>query len=228
MNKQAVFFDLGLRDYKVVWDLQHELVEKRAQDEIPDVLILCEHSHVITLGRRAVSKFASHLRTCELVYGIPCYAVERGGDMTYHGPGQLVGYSIMRLEPSHRGLHRYLRDLEEVLILALGDFGIEAQRRSSYTGVWTARPPPQKKIASIGIAVRRWVTYHGFALNINTNLNFFKQISPCGLDGAIMTSMEQLLQCPIEMEVVKDSVKRHFEEVFDVSLTPELISSWWR
>lgn len=218
MDKQAVFFDLGLREYKAVWALQHELLEKRAQDAIPDALILCEHPHVITVGRRAVSKLAS-LQAC---YGIPCYAVERGGDVTYHGPGQLVGYPILRLEEGRRDLHRYLRDLEEVLILALSDFGIEAQRRASYTGVWTAglavAPQAHKKIASIGVAVRRWVTYHGFALNVNTDLNLFKRISPCGLDGAIMTSMGQLLRRMVEMQAVKESVKRRFEEVFDLRL----------
>ncbi len=203
-GSQGLLFDLGLHDYKAVWALQHELVEKRAQNEIPNVLILCEHPHVITLGRGSrVERFQ--------LDETPCYAVERGGDVTYHGPGQLVGYPIVRLEESHRDLHKYLRDL-----------GIAAQRRASYTGVWTAgpavAPQAQKKIASIGIAVRRWVTYHGFALNVNTDLNFFKRISPCGLDGAIMTSMEQLLRRPIEMPTVKESVKRRFAEVFDMHL----------
>jgi len=210
-NRQGLLFDLGLLDYKIVWDLQHELVEKRAKNEISDVLIFVEHPHVITLGR------ASHVEALQLD-GIPCYAVERGGDVTYHGPGQLVGYPIIKLTEEKRDLHKYLRALEEVLILALGDFGIHAQRRSSYTGVWTAGPPPQKKIASIGVAVRRWVTYHGFALNVSTDLNFFKRISPCGLDGAIMISMERLLKRPIEMEAVKESVKRRFAEVFDMRL----------
>lgn len=214
-DRQGLLFDLGLRDYKAVWDLQHELLNKRAQDAIPDALILCEHPQVITLGRGSRT---AHFQ----LNGLPCYAVERGGDVTYHGPGQLVGYPILRLEEGHRDLHRYLRDLEEVLILALGGFGIEAQRRASYTGVWTTgqavAPQAQKKIASIGVAVRRWVTYHGFALNVSTDLNFFKKISPCGLDGAIMTSMEQLLRRPIEMPAVKESVKRRFAEVFDMRL----------
>jgi len=207
--------DLGLREYTEVWALQKQLVERRSHDEIPDILILVEHPHVITLGR----KHPSHnpLRVTDA--SIPVYEIERGGEATYHGPGQLVGYPIMKLEGQQRDLHRYLRLLENLLMQTLNDFGIPSQRRSGATGVWTATQP-SRKIASIGIAVRHWVTYHGFALNISTELKYFRMISPCGFDGSVMTSMEQELKRAVNLQKAKEHLLAHYERCFPVSLHP--------
>ncbi len=207
--RETWILDLGLRDYAEVWAVQKQLVERRSHDEIPDTLILVEHPHVITLGR----KHPSHnpLRVTDA--SIPVYEIERGGEATYHGPGQLVGYPIIKLEGARRDLHRYLRDLEELLIQTLNEFGVSSERRDGATGVWTSRWP-QKKIASIGVAVRRWVTYHGFALNVSTDLRYFQQISPCGFDGSIMTSMQRELGRQVPIERVKCEIIRHVEELF--------------
>jgi lipoate-protein ligase B len=218
MPKGAWLLDLGLRDYREVWDLQHTLVERRLRDEIPDVLILVEHPPVITLGRKRPAKDPLRWpRERVEALGIAVYEVERGGEATFHGPGQLVGYPIIKLEGERRDLHRYLRDLEALLIDALGDFGLRAQRLAGATGVWTSGLIP-RKIVSIGVAARRWVTYHGFALNVSVDLSFFELISPCGFEGAIMTSLERELGCPVPMEQVKGYVTQHFEKRFDCSL----------
>jgi len=205
--------DLGFRDYVETWQLQKELVRKRARDEIPDLLIFVEHPHVITLGRARPSR--PPIRAAKL--DVPVYRIERGGEATYHGPGQLVGYPILKLEGDRRDLHRYLCDLEEILIKTLGDFGLAAQRLPQATGVWTASHPP-KKIASIGVAVRRWVTYHGFALNVTTDLKYFQLISPCGFDGSVMTSMERELGRKIDLDEVKARIISQYERCFRTHL----------
>ncbi len=218
MLKGAWLLDLGLRDYREVWDLQHTLVERRLRDEIPDVLILVEHPPVITLGRKRPSRQPLKLPPEALQQrGIELFEVERGGEATFHGPGQLVGYPIFKLEGPFKDLHRYLRDLEALLIDALGDLGLKVQRREGWTGVWTCGDVP-KKIASIGVAVRRWVTYHGFALNVSVDLEYFELISPCGFEGAVMTSLEHELGRPAPMEQVKGRVAQHFERRFGCSL----------
>lgn len=209
--REAWLLDLGLREYAEVWELQRELVARRAYREIPDVLILVEHPHVITLGRKCPTR--NPLQAPGM--SIPVYEVERGGEATYHGPGQLVGYPIMKLEGERQDLHRYLRDLEGLLIRTLRDFGIPSQRRPGATGVWTKR---NKKIASIGIAVRHWVTYHGFALNVSTDLRYFQHIHPCGFDGSIMTSMECELGQVVDFEEIKRRMIAHYEECFGVRL----------
>lgn len=209
--RKTWLLDLGLREYTEVWALQRQLVERRFHDETPDILILVEHPHVITLGR----KRPSHNPFPVADTTIPVYEIERGGEATYHGPGQLVGYPIIKLEGERRDLHRYLRDLEELLIQTLSEFGICSQRRAGATGVWTSRSPQQqKKIASIGVAVRRWITYHGFALNVSTDLRYFQRISPCGFDGSIMTSLACELGQEVPMEAVKYAITRNFEEIF--------------
>jgi lipoate-protein ligase B len=208
--REAWLLDLGVREYHEVWALQKELVLKRGAAEIPDLLILVEHPHVITLGRRCSYQPAK--------LDVPVYEVERGGEATYHGPGQLVGYPIMKLEGPRRDLHRYLRDLEEVLIETLDEFAIPAGRMPGATGVWTRSAPP-RKIASIGIAVRSWVTYHGFALNVSTDLSYFQLISPCGFDSSVMTSMEQELGEHVGMGAVKERLKVQFAERFGLSFS---------
>lgn len=211
-KREARLLDLGLRDYRETWELQKQLVERRIRGEIPDVLVLVEHPHVITLGRKHPTQ--PPLRVPQ---DVPVYEVERGGEATYHGPGQLVGYPLLKLEGEERDLHRYLRELEALLIAVVGDFGIEAQRREGATGVWTRSG---RKIASLGVAVRRWVTYHGFALNVSTDLSYFQLISPCGLPGSVMTSMERELRRSVALEAVKERICARFAERFRRELRP--------
>jgi lipoate-protein ligase B len=202
----ARLLDLGTRDFGEVWAMQRELVAARQNDDIPDTLIFVEHPHVITAGRSA------HGENLLAVGDTPLYEIERGGDVTYHGPGQLVGYPIFQLREGERDLHVYLRNLEEALIRALARFGLAAGRKPSWTGVWTA--DAERKLASIGISVKRWVTLHGFALNVSTDLARFAAINPCGLDAAVMASMAAELGRPVEMAVVKDAVREEMAAVF--------------
>lgn len=207
MVRPAWRVDLGRISYEEAWDLQKRLVERRARGEIPDVLLLLEHDPVVTLGRSVRGQRS-------VPPGLPTFEVERGGDLTYHGPGQLVGYPILRLEEGRRDLHRYLRDLEEVLLRSLARFGIAAERRAGYTGVWSEG----RKVASIGVAVRRWVTYHGFALNVSTDLSVFRLLNPCGLPGEVMTSMTELAGRPISLAAVADSAAAELSGVFELDL----------
>ena len=190
--------DLHIKDYQEVWQLQKELVSQRIENKIPDTLLLVEHPHVITQGRRSKS-------TDILNPKVPVFEVERGGEVTYHGPGQLVGYPIIYLG-RQRGIKQYMRFLEEVLIQTLKHFDIQGVRKEGCTGVWVQ----DKKIASLGVAVKKWVTYHGFALNVNTDLSYFQMINPCGFDGSIMTSMQKLRGQLFPMHDVKEAVARQF------------------
>jgi lipoate-protein ligase B len=202
--------DLGTKPYPEVWELQKALVEARSREEAPDSLILVEHEHVITLGRKTSP---GNLKP----QAVPVFQVERGGDATYHGPGQLVGYPIIKMEvPDVRA---FVRALEEVLILTSRAFSIDAGRRESHTGVWVG----DRKLASIGVAVTNWVTYHGFALNVNTDMSFFQLIKPCGLEPETMTSMEMLTGRRLEMEAVKREVVRSFSSVFEVDVAKWVI-----
>jgi lipoyl(octanoyl) transferase len=183
-QKHAQYRALGTIEYGVAYALQQKLVEERRVGQIPDTLLLCEHPDVITVGRRQAAQ--AHI----LEPRFPVFEIERGGDVTYHGPGQLVGYPIVFLEGAERDLHGYLRALEEGLIALCAACGVAAGRRPGYTGVWTMeKEAEQRKLASIGIAVRRWVTFHGFALNVTTDLTRFQTIHPCGFQAAIMTSL---------------------------------------
>src|SRR5213596_3866454 len=203
--RDAWLLDLGRRPYREVWDLQKALVDRRAEERIPDGLILVEHEPIATLGRRGK-------REDVLDPSLEIVEVERGGEATYHGPGQLVGYPILKL-PDRLEVKQLVTDLEDVLIRTCRDFGIEATREGPDRGVWVGR----KKIASIGLAVRRSVTFHGFALNVTTDLREFLKIRPCGHDGGIMTSMEECLRHPVDLEDVKASVIVHFQAVFGVT-----------
>src|SRR5467141_3196956 len=205
VTRDAWLLDLGRKAYREVWELQKALVDRRAEDRIPDGLILVEHEPVATLGRRGK-------REDVLDPNLEIVEVERGGEATYHGPGQLVGYPILRL-PDRLEVKRLVTDLEEVLLRTCADFGIDASREGPERGVWMG----DKKIASIGLAVRRSVTFHGFALNVTTDLREFLKIRPCGHDGGIMTSMEKLLGHAVELEDVKASVIAHFQAVFGVT-----------
>ncbi len=204
--RDAWLLDLGRKAYREVWELQKALVDRRADDRIPDGLVLVEHEPVATLGRRGK-------REDVLDPSLDVFEVERGGEATYHGPGQLVGYPIIKL-PDRLEVKRLVTDLEEVLLRTCADFGIEATREGPERGVWVGG----KKIASIGLAVRRSVTYHGFAVNVSTDLNEFLKIRPCGHDGGIMTSMKKRLGHGVDLEDVKASVIAHFQAVFGMTL----------
>ena len=174
---------LGVREYLEVLEIQRDLVDRRARNEVPDTLILVEHPGVITLGRGSCAAASA-------VEGSPVHQVARGGAATYHGPGQVVAYPIVHLKEGERDLHRYLRNLEEAGIQTCNALGLAAVRRAGHTGVWVG----ERKVASVGVAVRRWVTYHGIALNGETDLRPFRRFRPCGLDGRVMTS---LLECGV-------------------------------
>lgn len=217
--------DLGLTPYDESLILQRRLATLRAEDRLEDILLLVEHPPVITLGR-AGQKAHLHVPESSLTaLGIEFFEVERGGDITYHGPGQLVGYPILNLTEHGCDLHRYLRQLEEVLIVTLSDFGIAAGRSLGRTGVWIG----ESKIASLGIHVSRWITRHGFALNVNMDLAPFELIVPCGIQGAKATSMAQELSRLISVREVMAALIERFEVEFGVSLLPtslpELFSS---
>ncbi len=204
----------GLVEYVRALDLQAGLVRRRAAGEIPDQLLLLEHPHVVTLGSSAHRDhvLASDAQLRER--GIDLFEAGRGGDVTYHGPGQLVGYPILRLGRERRDLHRYLRDLEEVLIRALAAFGVPAARADGLTGVWTGG----RKIAAIGIRVSSgWVTSHGFALNVDPDLDYFANIVPCGIHGREVTSLVECIGGPVPMAAVEDAVVSAFAEVFAAS-----------
>jgi len=206
VTRDAWLLDLGRKAYADVWNLQKALVERRTEDRIPDGLILVEHDPVATLGRRGT-------REDVLDTSLPVYEVERGGEATYHGPGQLVGYPILKM-PDRLEVKRLVTDLEEVLIRTCADFGIDASREGPERGVWVGG----KKIASIGLAVHRNVTFHGFAHNVTTDLREFLKIRPCGHEGGIMTSMQERLGRSVDLEDVKASVIVHFQNVFGVTL----------
>ena len=205
---------LGLLEYQAGLDLQKELVEQRKQGLIPDQLLLLEHPHVITLGARNHNASSNVLETPEALAlkGVALFETGRGGDVTYHGPGQLVGYPILELQADRRDVHRYVRDLEEVLIQAVSEFGIAASRIPGLTGIWIG----DQKLAAIGVRISRWVTSHGFALNVSTDLANFGLIVPCGIADKGVTSMEQLLGRPVPMVEVAEAVVRGFTGVFAV------------
>jgi lipoate-protein ligase B len=203
--KPARVIDLQRREYGEVWKLQQELVAQRQRDEIADTLVLVEHPDVITLGRRQSSQ-ANVVAPGD----VPIFEIERGGDVTYHGPGQLVGYPILKLDGDERDLHVYLRNLEEALIGVCADLGLDGRRNPGWTGVWIG----ERKVASLGIAVRRWVTMHGFALNVATDLSRFAAINPCGLDAAVMTSLSRELGREVALDAVEPLVIARFSSVF--------------
>lgn len=195
--------------YETIHQFQQALVEQRIRGEIPDTLLLGQHPHVITLGRR------NRPDNLPESMDVPVVEIERGGDVTYHGPGQMVGYPILQLKPDERDLHRYLRSLEEVLIRVLRHYGLRGERKSGWTGVWVG----EQKIASIGVAVRKWVTFHGFALNVSTDLSYFHCINPCGLPASVMTSIQTLLPDypadALKVESARGILLQEFETVFN-------------
>jgi lipoate-protein ligase B len=205
---------LGIVDYEEAWELQRRTVEERIAEKAPDTLFLLEHPHVYTLGRGG---HAAHVLLDEAslaARGAKVLWVDRGGDVTYHGPGQLVGYPIVHLARLGKDTHQHLRHLEEVLIRALDDFGLAAHRETAYTGVWVG----DAKVAAIGVRVSRWVTSHGFALNVDPDLGYFANIIPCGIRDKGVTSLAKLLGRPVSRFEAEAAVLRHFADVFDVRL----------
>jgi lipoate-protein ligase B len=210
MNGKGYIIDLGLFDYQKAWDLQRHLWAKRVAGELPDLLLLLEHPHVITLGRRGNR---SHLvASAEILetMNIPLFHIERGGDVTYHGPGQLVAYPILNLKSYGYRVIRYVDQLEEVILRTLKDFGMEGERDSLNRGVWVNG----EKIASLGVTIKRWVSFHGLAVNYETDLSYFDLIHPCGLVGGKMTSMEKILGEKIPRESLIERIRLHFKEIF--------------
>jgi lipoate-protein ligase B len=210
MDARGYLIDLGLIEYKKAWDLQHDLWSRRVEGELPDLLLLLEHPHVITLGRRGNR---SHLIVSPEVLEamkIPIFHVERGGDITYHGPGQMMVYPILDLKDYGYRLIRYVDQLEEVILHILKDFEIEGRRDPSNRGVWVN----SDKIASIGVAIKRWVSFHGFSLNYETDLKYFDLINPCGLVGQKMTTMTKILGRRISRKELAERICFHLGEVF--------------
>ncbi|MGD0338249.1 MAG: lipoyl(octanoyl) transferase LipB [Bacteroidota bacterium] len=202
--------DIGRTRYADAWQLQQQIFVARSAQHIPDILLLTEHEHVFTLGKTADK---NHLlaTTDELTArSIDTFDVDRGGDITYHGPGQLVGYPIIDLSSHYHDTHRYLRDVEEALIIALADLGITAGRHPDFTGVWVG----DEKIAAIGVKISRWITMHGFALNVSTDLSLFDRIIPCGIFHKGVTSIEKVLGRPVALSDVAHIVAHRFSEVF--------------
>lgn len=190
--------DLGTAPYREVWDHQLALVEQRQRGEAPDTLLLVEHPHVFTLGRRREAA-ANVLMPGE----VEVIEIERGGDVTYHGPGQVVAYPIVLLEDGERDLHQFLRRLEDAVIATCARFGLAADREPGKTGVWCGPPEGRRKLCSMGIACRKWVTFHGLALNVTTDLSYFHRINPCGFESSVMTSMAEQAGGVTELAEIK-------------------------
>jgi lipoyl(octanoyl) transferase len=204
------YSNLGFIDYKEAWDLQREIFNQKIEEGIEDVLLLLEHPNTYTLGKTADKL---NLRGSEEYLSsnkISVYEIDRGGDITYHGPGQIVGYPIIDLNKWFKDTHKYLRALEEVIIKTCNEYDLNCERNSKYTGVWLN----DKKIAAIGIKVSRWVTMHGFAFNVNTDLNLFSGIIPCGIQDKAVTSLKNELNKEIDIDEVKEKLLKNFSDVF--------------
>jgi lipoyl(octanoyl) transferase len=208
---------LGVVDYREALDLQKQLVEERKANLIPDQLLLLQHPPVITIGVRSRDDRSHVLATPEALEreGVELFETGRGGDVTYHGPGQLVGYPILDLRPDRLDVHRYVRDLEEVMIRMAAGFGVTAVRQPNLTGAWVERGGQYEKLAAIGVRIARWITSHGFAFNVTTNLDHFNLIVPCGISDKGVTSLEKLLGRPTSMTEAEDAAVGAMAAVFE-------------
>lgn len=228
MNKKIILQDLGLKDYKETWEYQESLfdeivtlkIRNRREEldlETPNHFLFVEHPHVYTLGKSGDldNLLISEKQLAEK--GATFYKVNRGGDITYHGPGQIVGYPILDLENFFTDIHKYLRFLEEVIILTLAEYGIASSRSNGETGVWLdVGTPFARKICAMGVRASRWVTMHGFALNVNADLGYFDNMIPCGIRGKAVTSLQVELGVEkVDIEAVKQKIKYHFRELFE-------------
>jgi lipoyl(octanoyl) transferase len=233
LQKQLVSFkNLGIMGYKNAWDVQEDLLAQnitiKQQNRLPNAviqptnhhLLFCQHPHVYTLGKSGKKEHVL-ITDAELQQKqIEFFNTNRGGDITYHGPGQLVGYPILDLELFYTDIGKYLRNIEQVVIDTLAEYGITSGRSKGETGVWLDADVPgkERKICAIGVRCSRWVTMHGFALNINTNLNYFNYIVPCGIQNKQVTSMQQELGVPVDFNLLQEKLKKHFEAIFNVIL----------
>jgi lipoyl(octanoyl) transferase len=208
---------LGRVPYAAALELQRERIAQRKAGEIPDTLLLLEHPHVYTLGRNARKENLLFSRERLAALGAEVFETDRGGDVTYHGPGQLVGYPILDLTQHRRDLAWYMRSLEEVFIRVAADFGVNAGRLVKCPGVWVG----DAKLVAMGVHVSRWVTSHGFAFNVSTDLSYFDHIVPCGIRDKQVTSLEKLLGRRVEAASVTDSVIKHFGQAFELEMEPE-------
>jgi lipoyl(octanoyl) transferase len=231
VNRSIQIQDLGLKDYKETWDYQEEIfkevidlkVRNRRENttiQTPNYFLLVEHPHVYTLGKTGdlSNLLISEEKLAEI--GATYYKINRGGDITYHGPGQIVGYPIIDLENFFTDIHKYLRFLEEMVIRTLSEYGLKAERSKGETGVWLdVGTPFARKICAMGVRASRWVTMHGFALNVNSNLGYFDNMIPCGIRGKAVTSLNvELGKMEVPMDEVKEKLLKHFAELFDAEL----------
>lgn len=228
MNRNILLKDLKIKDYKETWDYQSELLQEIVDvkignrrnnlgKETENHFLFVEHPHVYTLGKSGdLSNLLLNEKQLE-EKGATFYKINRGGDITYHGPGQIVGYPILDLENFFTDIHKYLRLLEETIILTIAEYGLKGARSDGETGVWLdVGTPFARKICALGIRSSRWVTMHGFALNVNTNLGYFDNIIPCGIRGKAVASMEAELGEKINLEEVKEKILKHFKALFEV------------
>jgi lipoyl(octanoyl) transferase len=230
MNKDVEFIDWGLLDYQTAWDKQNAVFEGivalKTQNRTnsttiatPNYLIFCQHPHVYTLGKSGKPENLLLDEQSLLDKEATYYKINRGGDITYHGPGQIVGYPILDLDNFFTDIHLYLRTLEEAVILTLKDYNIEAGRYPGYTGVWLdADNEKARKVCALGVRCSRWVTMHGFAFNVNTDLDYFKNIVPCGIDDKDVTSMKRELGYELDMTEVSTKLKNHIAALFGMRL----------
>ena len=208
-SKEIEILDLGMQGYKKSWNFQKSLLKKRSNNEINDTLIFVEHEPVYTLGKNAnenhiLQNYPEEIKT---------FHIERGGDVTYHGPGQLVGYPILDLREYKKSISWYMRTLEQIIIDTLSEFNIQADRKNGLTGVWYKN----EKIAALGVRVSKWITMHGFSLNINPDLNYYKSIIPCGIFEYGVTSMSKILNEDVDKESVKSALKIKFLDQFNIN-----------
>lgn len=214
---------LGLIDYDTALRLQRELVEERKAGRVPDLLLLVQHPRVITLGVKGDGGRSHIVATAERLdeLGVVVAEAGRGGDVTYHGPGQVVGYPIVDLKPDRCDVHRYVRDIEEVMIRVCADYGLQAERVAGLTGTWIG----PEKIGAIGVRISRWVTSHGFAFNVTTNLDDFGLIVPCGIADRGVTSLRKALGRAVPIAEVEDRLVRHFADVFEREVVPDGVAN---
>lgn len=218
--REFVILDKGLIAYAECHALQKDLLEKRIRRQIADTLVLCEHPQVVTMGRAKGNDSLLVSRDFLKQKNIEFLFVERGGDITCHCPGQIVVYPVFDLYEKGRDVHKFLHSLEEVIILTLREYGFDGRRRKGNAGIWVSRETGDEEIGFIGIALKKWVVYHGFSFNVNPNLDFFSMINPCGISGARATSLSSLADredVRVEMDKVKNSIVRNFESVFGLS-----------
>ncbi|HIG31857.1 MAG TPA: lipoyl(octanoyl) transferase LipB [Flavobacteriales bacterium] len=230
MNKQVSIKDLGLIDYKKCWDYQEDLFaeilavksanrKENKTESTKNHLILCEHPHVYTLGKSGDKKNLLVNEDYLKSRGATFHKINRGGDITYHGPGQIVGYPILDLDNFFTDIHKYLRFLEEAVILTLKEYGLESERSPGETGVWfDIGTPKARKICALGVKSSRWVTMHGFAFNVNSDLSYFGNIIPCGITDKSVTSLQKELEKKLDMNEVKNKLKAHLVELFEMDI----------